>query len=160
MFWVKCSSSRRTDFILMIEVLSLTCLSFIGLLTIAGITIVARDLSQTQLAPNLLTRLELQYAMPGGEFFTRVVDMVQSEWECCGISGPSDYDKTAWQTGQADSDPVHQLRLPLTCCSLAHHGAQAFLEPRPLNRTLCQADHQEERFKHSQVSQRNLSHGK
>ena len=134
--------------------LSLTCLSFIGLLSIASIAIVARDLSQTQLAGDLLTRLELQYAMPGAEatLFTRVVDLVQSEFQCCGVSGPGDYQHTAWQTGRDHSDPDHQLRLPLTCCSLADHGAQAFLEPSPLNTTLCQTDLQGGRFKHSQVS--------
>ena len=141
---------------MIIEVLSLTCLSFIGLLTIAGIAIVARDLSQTQLGPALLTRLEQQYAMPGGEFFTRVVDMVQSQFQCCGISGPGDFRQTAWQSGRDQSESDNQLRLPLTCCSLTDHGAEAFLEPRPLNTTLCQADHQAdhqgERFKHSQVS--------
>ena len=83
----------------------------------------------------------------GNTRFTRVIDLVQSEWHCCGISGPGDYQQTAWH-----SDPAHQLRLPLTCCSLADHGAQAFLEPRPLNRTLCQAHHQGETFKHSQVT--------
>ena len=85
---------------LIIEVLSLTCISFVGLLTIAGIAIVARDLSQTQLAPGLLSRLEQEYAMPGGEMLTRVLDLVQSELQCCGISGPGDYEDTAWQAGR------------------------------------------------------------
>ena len=132
--------------------LSLTCISFIGLLAIAGIAIVARDLSQTQLAPNLQSRLEQQYAMPGGEMLTRVLDMVQSQLQCCGISGPGDYEDTAWQAGRDQADDGRdQLRLPLTCCSLANHGAQDFLDPRPLNITLCQSDKQQERFRHSQV---------
>ena len=148
MIWVTGSlTGTNCVYDLIIEVLSLTCISFIGLLTIAGIAIVARDLSQTQLAPGLLSRLEQEYAMPGGEMLTRVLDLVQSDLQCCGISGPGDYEKTAWQAGRDSS----QLRLPLTCCSLAHHGAGAFLEPSPLNITLCQAQHQET-FKHSQVS--------
>ena len=153
MIWVKGSSSGQNCLYFFIsEVLSLTTISFVGLLTIASLAIVARDLSQTQLGPGLLSRLEQEYAMPGGEMLTRVLDLVQSELECCGISGPGDYENTAWQEGSDRSDPgMSQLRFPLTCCSLTNHGAGAFLDPSPLNITLCQAQHQE-RFRHSQVS--------
>ena len=133
--------------------IALASLSFIALIAITVLAIVSRDLSHNQLEAGLLSRLKVEYAMPGGEELTRVVDLLQSDLQCCGVSGPADYARTDWQAG-GDSEEAERLRLPLTCCALAdqQRGAEgdAFLDPRPLNLTLCQSQSQD-RFRHSKV---------
>ena len=128
--------------------LCLTILSFISLLAVSVVAIVSRDLSQAQLEGGLVSRLRAEYGMPGGEELTRVVDLVQTELECCGVTGPGDYAHSDWQ-----ADPHPSVRLPLTCCTLSPHhlGPQTFLQPSPLNRTLCQSQQPEDRFRHIKV---------
>ena len=94
--------------------IALASLSFIALIAITVLAIVSRDLSHNQLEAGLLSRLKVEYAMPGGEELTRVVDLLQSDLQCCGVSGPADYARTDWQTA-GDSEEAERLKLPLTC---------------------------------------------
>ena len=125
--------------------LGLTILSLTSLLAISVLAIVSRDLSHAQLESGLVRRLRKEYAMPGGEELTRVVDLVQTEMECCGVSGPGDFAKTDWQEEKIEQT----IRFPLTCCALSDH--HTFLQPSPLNTTLCQSDQPRDRFRHIKV---------
>ena len=38
-----------------------------------------------------LTRLQGEYLMPGGEEMTTLVDLAQTQLQCCGVTGHQDY---------------------------------------------------------------------
>ena len=58
--------------------------------------------------PLLRTQLETSYGMEPE--FTKTWDRLQVDSKCCGISGPLDYNKTAF--GESKT----QLSVPATCC--------------------------------------------
>ena len=38
-----------------------------------------------------VTRLQREYLMPGGEEMTTLVDLTQTQLQCCGVTGHQDY---------------------------------------------------------------------
>lgn len=87
---------------------------------------------------SLVVALTGQYGIPGNEEFTSAVDLAQTQFKCCGISSNINYDTSLWQLqGYAQKD----LIVPLTCCELENYPEEreAYLDPKPLNLTLCQS---------------------
>ncbi|XP_045112702.1 CD151 antigen-like isoform X3 [Portunus trituberculatus] len=88
------------------------------------------------LGTSLTERLKAHYAAPGHETFTLAVDYVQYQLQCCGVGGPEDWKESTWfLEGVGGTGRV----VPLTCCSL-HLAPAAYVNPKPLNTTLCQSD--------------------
>ena len=42
-----------------------------------------------------VTRLQREYLMPGGEEMTTLVDLTQTQLQCCGVTGHQDYDNVS-----------------------------------------------------------------
>lgn len=78
-----------------------------------------------------------QYGIPGHEQFTAGLDLVQSQFECCGMSSNINYDTSHWiLQGYFQKDLV----VPLSCCVLDNgEDEDSYLDPKPVNLTLCQA---------------------
>lgn len=79
-----------------------------------------------------------QYGIPGHEQFTSAIDLVQTQFHCCGISSDINYDTSYWQLQEYSRK---DLVVPLTCCVLDNSADEehAYLDPRPSNLTLCQS---------------------
>ncbi|XP_050686778.1 CD151 antigen-like [Eriocheir sinensis] len=88
------------------------------------------------LGASLTARLKAHYASPGHETFTLAVDYVQYQLQCCGVGGPADWEESAWLLEGVGGNG---RAVPLTCCIL-HLSADAHVNPRPINSTLCQSD--------------------
>lgn len=69
--------------------------------------------------------------------FTVSVDYVQAHFKCCAINSHLDYDMSLWKLqnfGQRD------WVVPQTCCLLKNQNEEgSYLDPKPLNITLCQS---------------------
>ncbi|KAK4883014.1 hypothetical protein RN001_006333 [Aquatica leii] len=85
----------------------------------------------------LITSLQSNYGVSGQEQFTAAIDLTQTKFNCCGISSANEYDTSLWRL---QSLGPNKFAVPLTCCILNNfRDAQAYLNPIPINSTLCQA---------------------
>ncbi|KAF2881390.1 hypothetical protein ILUMI_24788 [Ignelater luminosus] len=88
-------------------------------------------------AEELTKTLQRSYGVPGQEQFTAAIDLAQSTFNCCGIVTANEYDTSLWRLQALGPN---KLAVPLTCCVLENiDQAKAYLNPNPLNSTLCQA---------------------
>ncbi|XP_066138366.1 CD151 antigen [Euwallacea fornicatus] len=84
----------------------------------------------------LVKAVQRYYGVGGQEQFTAAVDLVQSSFNCCGINTANEYDTSLWRL-QGLGQP---LAIPLSCCVLKNrHEDRFYLNPVPVNSTLCQA---------------------
>ncbi|KAK6637545.1 hypothetical protein RUM44_007967 [Polyplax serrata] len=78
------------------------------------------------------------YGVPGRSQYTAAVDLAQTLLECCGMQSGSDYDGSMWWKREQENS--HNLRVPHSCCFLSNTDDEtAFLNPKPVNSSLCQA---------------------
>jgi len=119
---------------------------FAGLLSTGVLAIISRSLIERQLQNNLEERLSGEYLMPGGEKLTMLMDLLQTQLHCCGVTSPSDYKNSRWQQQTINSE---KLVVPLTCCTLMDETEIS--NPRPVSTEKCQ-DMSEvtSRFRHDQ----------
>ncbi|CAH0553130.1 unnamed protein product [Brassicogethes aeneus] len=89
------------------------------------------------LDPDLTTKtLQMNYGSTGQEQFTAAVDLAQTMFSCCGIESANEYDTSLWRLQSLGPS----LAIPLTCCKLDNiNETRAYLNPHPINITLCQA---------------------
>lgn len=60
------------------------------------------------------------------------------QFECCGIEGPNDYATSLWKLQYLGGPDATVSK---TCCLLLNmKEEQAYINPRPINDTLCQSD--------------------
>ncbi|KAJ9583056.1 hypothetical protein L9F63_022598 [Diploptera punctata] len=134
-FWAACLHSHcLLAVFLMFLVMLLLGESSLVVLAIVCPEYLGITVSVTRLAESLQKR----YGVPGKDQFTAAVDLAQTVFQCCGMSGSIDYDVSWWRLrdlGQPD------LFLPLSCCVLSNHpeDSKAFLDPHPANLTACQS---------------------
>ncbi|KAL1490759.1 hypothetical protein ABEB36_013404 [Hypothenemus hampei] len=84
----------------------------------------------------LVKNLQRNYGVSGQEQFTAAIDLAQSHFNCCGINTANEYDTSLWRL-QGLGQP---LAVPLTCCVLQNRQEyKAYLNPVPVNSSLCQA---------------------
>ncbi|KAJ3666337.1 hypothetical protein Zmor_001786 [Zophobas morio] len=87
--------------------------------------------------PEALTKaLQRNYGNAGQEQFTAAIDLAQTLFNCCGVESANEYDTSLWRLQPLSPS----LAIPLTCCKLENYNAsKAYLNPQPINKTLCQA---------------------
>ncbi|CAH1126972.1 unnamed protein product [Ceutorhynchus assimilis] len=84
----------------------------------------------------LVKILQRNYGVSGQDQFTAAVDLAQTTFNCCGINTANEYDTSLWRL-QGLGQP---LAIPLTCCILQNpKEINAYLNPMPVNASLCQA---------------------
>ncbi|XP_041781616.1 CD151 antigen-like isoform X1 [Anopheles merus] len=85
----------------------------------------------------MVKTLQANYGVPGNEQFTAAMDLAQTIFECCAINTSINYDTSLWKLQSLGNK---ELTVPLTCCKLMNRFEfTAYLDPVPLNATLCQA---------------------
>ena len=100
----------------------------------------------------MVKALQGKYGVPGEEQFTAAMDLAQTVFECCAINTSINYDTSLWKLQNFGKK---ELAVPLTCCRLENRNEySAYLDPKPLNLTLCQSlpIHDHDRFRHLDVS--------
>ncbi|XP_026686000.1 tetraspanin-11-like [Diaphorina citri] len=76
------------------------------------------------------------YGVPGREQYTAAIDLAQTKFECCGINSGKDFMTSWWRLRELAAP---NLLVPLSCCHPdPKNPDQSFLDPQPLNETLCQ----------------------
>ncbi|KAG8241939.1 hypothetical protein J6590_076058 [Homalodisca vitripennis] len=73
------------------------------------------------------------YGVPGREQYTAAIDLVQTKFQCCGIDNGNDFTASWWRLRELAPE---NLIVPLSCC--IQQQPAAFLDPQPLNTSLCQ----------------------
>ncbi|XP_055310872.1 tetraspanin-11 isoform X2 [Sitodiplosis mosellana] len=103
----------------------------------------------------MVKMLQSSYGVPGKEQLTASIDLVQTHFKCCAISSNLDYDMSLWKLqNYAKRDWV----VPATCCILQNsHEKRSYLDPKPLNISLCQSLLKHE-YNHARYSQSCLEH--
>ncbi|KAF5294670.1 hypothetical protein FQA39_LY02802 [Lamprigera yunnana] len=85
----------------------------------------------------LILSLQSNYGVSGHEQFTAAIDFTQTRFNCCGITSANEYDTSLWRLQTLGPN---KFAVPLTCCTLNNvQEAQAYLNPLPINSSLCQA---------------------
>ncbi|ETN57759.1 tetraspanin [Anopheles darlingi] len=85
----------------------------------------------------MVKALQGSYGVPGHEQFTAAMDLAQTIFECCAINTSINYDTSLWKL---QSLGKKELTVPITCCKLQNrYEFSAYLDPIPVNATLCQA---------------------
>ncbi|XP_063695594.1 tetraspanin-11 [Culicoides brevitarsis] len=86
----------------------------------------------------MVKTLQGYYGIPGEEQFTAAIDLAQVKFQCCGINTSINYDTSMWKLQEGLGKK--ELTVPLTCCHLSNKDDRdAYLDPKPVNTTLCQA---------------------
>lgn len=97
----------------------------------------------------MVKTLQGYYGIPGEEQFTAAMDLAQVKFECCGINTSINYDTSLWKLQGLGKK---ELTVPLTCCHLENKSDKwAYLDPVPVNTTLCQALLEHDYEKHRYV---------
>jgi hypothetical protein len=79
------------------------------------------------------------------------------QFECCGIDGPKDYEKSVWRAQRMNGPNSNVSR---TCCLLQNKlEDQAHINPRPVNDSLCQSSNSVENrvFRNQDVSYNSIT---
>ncbi|KAL3279231.1 hypothetical protein HHI36_016744 [Cryptolaemus montrouzieri] len=85
---------------------------------------------------DLIKTIQGSFGKESQEEFTAAVDLAQTMFQCCGIESADEYDTSLWRLQSFSNS----LAVPLTCCKLSNFNeTKSYLDPRPVNTTLCQA---------------------
>ncbi|RZC42491.1 tetraspanin-11 [Asbolus verrucosus] len=85
---------------------------------------------------DLTKSLQRNYGNVGQEQFTAAIDLAQTLFNCCGVESANEYDTSLWRLQALGAS----LAIPLTCCKLDNYNlSKAYLNPKPINSSLCQA---------------------
>ena len=104
-------------------------------LTIGILAVVFQEKVVAELKLKLTDRLQKQYGL--NDALTAAIDLAQTKYECCGIGGPEDYEKSLWRTQELGGSGN---TLPKTCCTLSNTKEKhSYINPRPLNYVFCQS---------------------
>nr|CAD7259600.1 unnamed protein product [Timema shepardi] len=95
-------------------------LMLIAEVAVAIVTLVYREQFLVGLQTRLNHQLNEKYGRNSvdNQLFTESVDLAQYKFNCCGISGDSDYNATKWRLDGQGSNGSRNV--PLTCCTLAN----------------------------------------
>ncbi|KAG4066566.1 hypothetical protein HA402_007202 [Bradysia odoriphaga] len=98
----------------------------------------------------MVKALQGTYGVPGKEQLTAAMDLAQTVFKCCAMNNNINYDTSLWRLqeyGQRD------WVVPLTCCHLANrHDSGSYLDPIPINLTVCQSleRHEYDKSRHTE----------
>lgn len=111
-------------------------LIFTAELTVGILAVVFQEKVVADLKLELTGKLKKEYGLASA--LTAAVDLAQTRFECCGIEGPNDYTTSLWKLQNLGGPEAHVSK---TCCILLNMKEdQGFVNPRPVNDTLCQSD--------------------
>lgn len=133
-FWASC---LNTYCFLTLYFLTTVILLLLESAACLAITIWPQCLGLNLDETKMVKAMQGSYGVPGREQFTIAMDLAQVHFRCCGINSDINYDTSLWRLqsyGQRD------WTVPLTCCKLQNKNERfAYLDPKPLNGSLCQA---------------------
>ncbi|XP_054159913.1 CD151 antigen-like [Oppia nitens] len=140
-----CGAVKENRWILIIYSLFLMVI-FAMELTVGVLAIIFQEKVVAELKLELTNKLQTDYGLHSS--FTAAIDLAQTKFECCGIDGPKDYDRSVWKTTRMNGMNSNVSR---TCCLLQNKlEPQAHNNPRPVNEAYCQSSDQVENriFRH------------
>ncbi|KAL1129866.1 hypothetical protein AAG570_012810 [Ranatra chinensis] len=82
---------------------------------------------------DLVTLWQRNYGVPGKEQMTVAIDLIQTKFECCGALSGTEYSISWWNLKELAAP---NLLVPFSCCVQGEN--KSYLDPSPLNNTLCQ----------------------
>uniref|UniRef100_T1IXW3 Tetraspanin n=1 Tax=Strigamia maritima TaxID=126957 RepID=T1IXW3_STRMM len=88
-----------------------------------------------KLEAGLKKKLNKEYGHVDKPAFTQAVDYTQYKFSCCGIISPLDYKNTSWYKEKFNN---HNNNVSMTCCKLSSTEWDAWKNPQPMNKDLCQ----------------------
>lgn len=132
--WSLLAATKESKALIFINVFFMTLLLSSQLtLGFFGVTFHLR--ANEDLRHELVTRLQRYYNEPGGEYFSPALDYAQTRFQCCGITGESDYENSFWKKQSLGGE---DLIFPLTCCALSNlEDAESYLNPMPRHKENC-----------------------
>ncbi|BES96033.1 Tetraspanin family [Nesidiocoris tenuis] len=92
----------------------------------------------------LIDMWQRNYGVPGKERYTASVDIIQTEYGCCGVENGNEFSTSWWLLREL---AAQGLVVPLSCCVQDHHEVSYF-DPVPMNKTACQ-DKNPEVYRHA-----------
>ncbi|XP_035222235.1 CD151 antigen-like isoform X2 [Stegodyphus dumicola] len=112
-------------------------------LAVGVMAIIFQDKGVSEMEGKLKETLKTKYGVD--QPVTQAFDLAQTKFKCCGVRDPSDYQDSAWK--QKTNSNVN---VSPTCCVLRNAGQpEAYVNPQPINETLCQReDGLNQRFRH------------
>lgn len=141
---------------------------FTAELTVGILAVVFQEKVVADLKTELTGKLKKEYGLASA--LTAAVDMAQTrvstpaaidlilsnhdveKFECCGIEGPNDYTASLWKLQNLGGPDAMVSK---TCCLLLNMKEdQGYVNPRPVNDTLCQSEETRYNalYRHQQVS--------
>ncbi|CAG2117460.1 unnamed protein product [Medioppia subpectinata] len=138
-----CGAFRENRWILIIYSLFLLVI-FALELTVGVMAVIFQEKVVAELKLELTNKLQIDYGLHSHRFGPNQ-GIYLALFDCCGIDGPKDYEKSVWKFQKMNGQNSNVSR---TCCLLQNKlEKQAHNNPRPLNETLCQsADNVENRL--------------
>jgi hypothetical protein len=90
-----------------------------------------RDLETTKMT----AKLHASYGVD--QPFTQALDFAQHKFNCCGVGGDADFERSTWRSTKLGGD---ELIVPKTCCPLDEESSDypPYMNPVPLNNEACQ----------------------
>ncbi|XP_054713114.1 CD151 antigen-like [Uloborus diversus] len=112
-------------------------------LAVGVLAIIFQDKGVSEMEGKLKDTLKTKYGVD--QPITQAFDLAQTKFQCCGIRDPTDYEDSAWKRGSGAGRNVSP-----SCCVLRNAGQPgAYLNPQPLNESMCQRDDgSNARFRH------------
>lgn len=130
-----CGAIREARWILIIYFIFLL-LIFTAELTVGILAVVFQEKVVADLKLELTGKLKKEYGLASA--LTAAVDLAQTRFECCGIEGPADYTSSLWKLQNLGGPDATVSK---TCCLLLNMKEdQGYVNPRPINDTLCQSE--------------------
>ncbi|XP_015906194.1 CD151 antigen-like [Parasteatoda tepidariorum] len=110
-------------------------------LAVGVLAILFQDKEMNEMEGKLKEKLKQKY---GSEIqFTQAVDFAQTKFNCCGVRDGGDYSDSIWKQRSEGRN------VSPTCCTLKNaKQADAYLNPQPLNESLCQKEDSNSQYRH------------
>ncbi|RWS25867.1 CD9 antigen-like isoform X1 [Leptotrombidium deliense] len=139
-----CGALRESRWLLLLYSIFLL-LIFASELAIGILAVVFQEKVVAELKLSLTSKLRDEFGFNSA--LTAAVDLVQTKYECCGISGAEDYRESSWKHSPLSGGN----NVSMTCCVLLNMmDDQAYINPRPLEVSRCQSNDRgmNEKYRH------------
>ncbi|XP_030383185.1 tetraspanin-12 [Scaptodrosophila lebanonensis] len=133
-FWASC---LHTYCFLSVYFLSVVVLLLAESVVCLAITLWPHCLGISLDETQMVKALQANYGIPGQEQFTNAMDLAQTRFGCCGMSGAINYDTSLWRLQEYGQ---RNWAVPLSCCVLENAPDRlSYLDPKPANESQCQS---------------------
>lgn len=103
-------------------------------LAVGILAVIFREKVTSDMEKSVTEILKTEYGID--QPLTQAIDLTQTKFKCCGIKGAEDYLESRWKKqnmGKGDN-------ISKSCCVLSNmDDPEAYLNPHPINETLCQS---------------------